>query len=106
MNSCINLSAAKRTSVPAINELRMAREMLDLRINEAALAQKSVTEAENHLNSMVIEALKAKAEAYSEGEIIYVVECNRLFCYYKGEFEPLPSALDALMERYDQCSVN
>ena len=104
MNNCINLAGATKESIPATKELLAAREALDQRIKEAELAQKAVKEAEDYLNLLAADALKAKANPYTEGEVIHVLECNRLFYYYNGNFQPLPAALDFVMKGESLCS--
>jgi hypothetical protein len=76
------------------NNLLAAQATLDLRIKELELAQKAVKEAEEHLNFIVVEALKKKSLKWQCGEIVYVGDVNRLYCHINNDFIPLPEHIE------------
>ena len=97
MSNVIDLSVVNRVHIPATDELLAARATFDLRLEEIKQAQKACDEASNYLNFLATKALKESSLKPMEGEIIQLIECNRLFYYHNGEYQPLPCALDNMV---------
>jgi hypothetical protein len=75
------------------NTLLAAQATLDLRIKELELAQKAIKEAEECLDFIVKEALKKQSLKCQLGELVYVEDVKRLYCYVNDYFITVPDEL-------------
>jgi hypothetical protein len=72
------------------NTLLAAKAILDLRIKELELAQKAIKDAEERLDFIVKESLKKKSLKWQVGELVYVEDVKRLYCYINDDFITVP----------------
>lgn len=89
----------RREAVEQNDTLLAAQATLDLRIKELELAQKAVKEAEDRLDFIVKESLKKKALKWQVGELVYVEDVNRLYCYINDDFLTVPQELEAKVDQ-------
>lgn len=78
----------RREVIEQNNTIMAAKATLDLRIKELELAQKAIKEAEDRLDFVVKESLKKKALKWQAGELVYVEDVKRLYCYVNDDFIP------------------
>jgi hypothetical protein len=83
----------RREVVEQNNTLLAAQATLDLRIKELELAQKAIKEAEERLDFIVKESLKKKSLKWQVGELVYVEDVKRLYCYINDDFITVPHEL-------------
>ena len=85
------------------SQVQTAEQFLKLKVKELGRAQKAVDEAEQRLNSAVIEALKSKPLKWQEGELVQVLDVNRLYCFANNEFLNIsPSERTLYTEIYEK----
>lgn len=83
----------RREAIEQNNTLLAAQVTLDLRIKELELAQKAIKEAEERLDFIVKESLKKKSLKWQAGELVYVEDVKRLYCYVNNDFITVPDEL-------------
>lgn len=79
-----------------------AEQFLKLKVQELGRAQKAVEEADRRLNLAVIEALKSKPLKWHEGELVQVLDVNRLYCFANDEFMNISPSERTLYEVYEK----
>jgi hypothetical protein len=83
----------RREAIEQSNTILVAQATLDLRIKELELAKKAIKEAEGRLDFIVKESLKKKSLKWQVGELVYVEDVKRLYCYVNDDFITVPDEL-------------
>lgn len=84
------------------DQILTAEQFLKLKVQELGRSQKAVEEADRRLNLAVIEALKSKPLKWQEGELVQVLDVNRLYCFANDEFMNISPSERTLYEVYEK----
>ncbi len=88
-----NKLTASVITLQETEELFAAINEFKLRQLEIERAQKAAKEAEEALDAIIAESLKHIPLKWMEGELVKVVDYNRLYCYLDSEFIRIPISL-------------
>jgi hypothetical protein len=81
-----NAVVTKLQSVPSREEIIAAIKDFQLWQQEFERSRKTVEDAEKALDDAIAESLKHQPLKWMEGELVKVVDYNRLYCYLNEDF--------------------